>query len=349
MKINNKKIGLNYPPYIIAELSANHQQSLSRAKKIIFNAKKAGADAVKIQSFDLNEMTLNINKKDFVIRNKKNIWYRRNLYDLYRQAQTPKEWHKKIFDYCKKIKITCFTSVFDLPTLKFLKKFNLPAYKVASFENNHLPLIAKLAKQKKPLIISTGMCNINDIKEIYKILIKEKCKNFAFLKCTSAYPTNPKESNISAIEKLRSIFKCNVGLSDHTQGIGAAVASISYGATIIEKHLVLRKNDKSLDEKFSLDPKQFKDLVIETKNAWLAQGKNTITLTQSEKKFLFLKRSIYVSKDVKKNEIVNDSNIKIIRPSYGLHPKYINLVNKKKFKNNYKIGTPLKFNMLKNS
>ena len=347
MKINNRKIGINFSPYIIAEVSANHQQSLSRAKKIIFQAKKAGADAVKIQSFDLNEMTLDLNKKDFVIRNKDNIWYKRNLYNLYKQAQTPKDWHKKIFDYCKKIKITCFTSVFDLPTLKFLKRFNLPAYKVASFENNHLPLITELAKAKKPLIISTGMCKISDIYEIHKILKKYKCKNFALLKCTSAYPTNPKESNISAIKKLRSIFKCNIGLSDHTKGIGAAVASISHGATIIEKHIVLKKKDKSLDEKFSLDPKQFEDLVKETKNAWLAQGKNKQTITKSEKKFLFLKRSIYLSRNVKKNEKVNNSNIKIIRPAYGLHPKYLNRVIKKKFKNNYKIGTPLKLPMLK--
>lgn len=347
MRIGNSNIGLKHPPFVIAEISANHQQSISRAKKIILAAKKAGADAVKIQSFDLDEMTLNLKTNDFIIKNKKNIWYKKNLYDLYKQAQTPKSWHKIIFNYCKKIKILCFTSVFDLPTLKFLKKFNLPAYKIASFENNHIPLISEIAKQKKPIIISTGMCSLKDIKNIYQVLKKNKCKNFAFLKCTSSYPTNPKESNISAINELREKFKCNIGLSDHTQGIGAAIASISFGSTIIEKHIVLKKNDKSLDEKFSLDPKDFKTMVEEIKNAWLAKGNGIQKITDNEKKFLFLKRSIYISKNVKKSEKVSLSNIKIIRPGYGLDPKYFKTVMKKKFNKNYKIGTRLNFKMLK--
>ena len=347
MRINKRKIGIKYPPYIIAEISANHQQSLSRAKKIILKAKKAGADAIKIQSFDLDEMTLNVKKKGFVIKNKTNLWHKENLYNLYKKAQTPKEWHKIIIDYCKKIRITCFTSVFDLKSLKYLKRFNLPAYKVASFENNHYPLISKLAKERKPIIISTGMSKMSDLQKILKILKKNKCNNFAFLKCTSSYPTNPKESNISAIQKMRSELKCEIGLSDHTVGIGAAVASISFGASIIEKHIVLKKNDKSLDEKFSLDPSEFKNLVFETKNAWLAKGQNILKISNSEKKFLFLKRSIYISRNVSKNEVLDNSNIKVIRPAYGLHPRYFNFVLNKKFISNYEMGTPLKLSMLK--
>ena len=347
IKIGKKNIGINYPPYVIAEISANHQQSFARAKKIITLAKKAGADAVKIQSFDLDEMTLNLKNKDFIINDKKNLWYGKRLYNLYKKALTPKSWHKKIFNFCKKNKIQCFTSVFDLKTANFLKQFNLPAFKVASFENNHIPLINYLIKFNKPIIISTGMCSLKDVEKIINNFKKKKFKNFILLKCNSSYPTNPKEINISSIKYLRKKFECEYGLSDHTQGIGASVASVSHGSTVIEKHIVLKKKDKSLDEPFSLDPKQFSILVKEVRNAWLAQGDGIQRVSKSEKKFLFLKRSIYLSKDVKKNEILTNNNIKIIRPGYGLKPENLSKVLNKKFKKQYKVGTPLTFQMLK--
>ena len=206
MKILNRKINKNNPPFIIAELSGNHKGSLARALKIIDKAKEAGASAIKLQTFDLNEMTINFKSKDFIINDKSSPWYKKNLYQLYKKAQTPRSWHKKIFKYSKKIGIICFSSVFDLKSLAFLEKLNAPAYKIASFENNHFPLIEKVAATKKPVIISTGMARIDEIKEIVKIFKLKNNNNFALLKCTSSYPTNPKESNIIAIETLNKKF-----------------------------------------------------------------------------------------------------------------------------------------------
>lgn len=347
MIIDKKKIGLFYKPYIIAEISANHKQSLSRAKKIIMQAKKAGASAIKIQTFDLKEMTLDLNNKMFTINNRGNLWNKKKLYNLYKKALTPKEWHAPIFEYCKKIGITCFTSVFDIKSLNFLDKFNLPAFKIASFENNHLPLIEEVIKRKKPVIISTGMSTMQDLEIIKKIFKKYNHKNFAFLKCTSSYPSNPKESNLSVIPYLRKKFNCEIGLSDHTPGIGVAVSSIAHGASLIEKHIKLNSNDGSLDEKFSLNPKKFKDLVFEANNAWKAIGKKKLFITNNEKKFLFLKRSIFISRDVTKGEKLKNENIKIIRPGYGLSPKNFNkILNRYFFKKSFKKGTPLKLNMI---
>lgn len=347
MKIAGRKISLNKRPYIIAEISANHQQSYQRAVRMIKSVKDIGADAVKLQMFDLNEMTLNCDGTGFVIKDKSSPWHKKKLYNLYKEAVTPKNWYKKIYKLCKEIKITCFSSVFDIPSLNFLDQFNPPAYKVASFENNHFPLIEEIAKRNKPVIISTGMTNMKNLIDIKKIFKKYKNNKLAFLKCTSSYPANPKDSNLLAINQLRKKFKCEIGLSDHTNGIGAAVASIPLGASIIEKHIVLKKMDGSLDEKFSLDPKGFKRLITEARTAWEALGKNKIFITKREKKLVFLKRSIYVCENVKKNEKSNKKNLKIIRPGYGLNSKFYKKILNKRFKKSFKKGTPLKFNMLK--
>ena len=346
MKILNRKINKNNPPFIIAELSGNHKGSLVRALKIIDKAKEAGASAIKLQTFDLNEMTINFRSKDFIINDKSSPWYKKNLYQLYKKAQTPRNWHKKIFKYSKKIGIICFSSVFDLKSLAFLEKLNAPAYKIASFENNHFPLIEKVAATKKPVIISTGMARIDEIKEIVKIFKLKNNNNFALLKCTSSYPTNPKESNIIAIETLNKKFRCEVGLSDHTEGIGASVASIAVGASIIEKHIVLKKNDGSVDESFSLSPLEFKNLVNEANNAWLSLGKKYLGPTKNEKNTLKFRRSIYVIKNSKKGDTLSNKNIKIIRPSYGLHPKFFRRLIGKKFKKTVRKGMPFKMSMI---
>ena len=344
MFIKNKKISINNQPFIIAEISGNHKGSLKRALKIIKQAHRAGVSAIKLQTFDLDEMTLNSKKSGFIISDKKSLWYKKKLYDLYKTAQTPISWHKAIFKLCNKLNLICFSSVFDLKSLNFLKKLNCPAFKIASFENNHLPLIEAVAASRKPVIVSTGMAKISEIDQIVNIFKKKNNKNFALLKCTSTYPSDPKETNLLAIKKLKNRYKCEVGLSDHTIGIGASVASISLGASIIEKHIVLKKKDGSVDGEFSLDPKEFKKLVDETNNAWLALGKNKIYPTKKEKRSLIFRRSIYIVNNVKKGEILSKSNLRIIRPGNGLHPRYFNKIIGKRFKLNIPQGTPLKKN-----
>lgn len=345
IKIAKRSIGKNYKPFIIAEISGNHKGSLDRALKIIKEAKKVGASAVKLQTFDLDEMTLNSKKIFFKINDRSSPWNGSNLYDLYSKAITPKKWHQKIFNFAKKNKIICFSSVFDLNSLKYLEKINCPAYKIASFENNHYPLIESVAKTGKPVIVSTGMAKLKDIKDLVKIFKKAKNKNFAFLKCTSSYPADPSSSNLRSIELLRKKFKCEIGLSDHTKGIGAAVASVAFGATIIEKHFVLKEGDGSIDKDFSLAPKEFGLLVKETNAAWKALGVNKIVIDKAELQNSKLKRSIFVIKKIKKGEKITYENIKVIRPGYGLHPKYFKKILGKTAKKMIPDGTPFKLNL----
>tara|TARA_Y200000002_G_C22675177_1_gene661734 strand:- start:1146 stop:2192 length:1047 start_codon:yes stop_codon:yes gene_type:complete len=347
IKISKRNIGINYKPFVIAEISGNHKGSLNRALKIIKEAKKIGASAVKLQTFDLNEMTLNSNKSFFKINDKSSPWNGRNLYDLYSEAITPKDWHKTIFKYAKKNKIICFSSVFDLISLKYLEKINCPAYKIASFENNHFPLIEEVAKTGKPIIVSTGMTKFEEIKDLVKIFKRVKNKNFAFLKCTSSYPANPSSSNIRSIELLRKKLKCEIGLSDHTKGIGAAVASVAFGATIIEKHLVLKAGDGSIDKDFSLAPHEFQLLIREINAAWQALGKKKIGIDKTELLNSKLKRSIFAIKKIKKNEKITKKNIKIIRPGHGLHPRYFKEIIGKTAKNIIFEGSPLKLKLIK--
>ena len=345
MKIKKVKIGTNYKPFIIGEVSGNHKGSLKRVIQIISQLKKTGASSCKLQSFDLNEMTLNIKNKNFLIKDKKSYWKNNYLYELYKKAITPLNWHPKIFNYCKKINFLCFSSVFDTKSLKFLEKLNSPAYKIASFEINHFPLIEQVIKTKKPIILSTGMCNLEEIKEVVDMIRFYKHKNFALMKCTSSYPTNPKHSNLYGIQTLKKTFKCEVGLSDHTLGIAAAVASIPLGASIIEKHVTLSKRDNAVDSFFSLDLAEFKNLVLECNNAWLALGSKKIKPTNLERKSLFFRRSIFVSKSITKGTVLSKENLKIIRPGLGIHPKYFKKIIGKKIKKDVEKGSPLKNNL----
>jgi len=346
-KIGKRIISKNHKPFIIAEISGNHKGSLNRALKIIRSAKKAGASAVKLQTFDLNEITINSEKNYFRINDRASPWNGKKLFDLYTKAITPKKWHKKIFNFAKKNRIICFSSVFDFKSLDYLEKLDCPAYKIASFENNHFPLIEKVANTMKPVIVSTGMTQLREIQEIRKIFIKTKNKNFAFLKCTSSYPSHPSSSNLKSIELLRDKLNCEIGLSDHTKGIGAAVASIAFGATIIEKHIVLKNNDGSVDKDFSLPPQEFRSLVKETFAAWEALGQKKFKIDKTEIKNSRLKRSIFVVRNIKKGDKINYKNIKIIRPGYGLHPKYFEKVIGKTAKKNIMQATPLKLSFIK--
>ena len=341
MKIFGREITTRKQPFIIAEISANHNNSMVRTLKIIKEAKKVGAHAIKLQSYDADSMTLNSNNKFFLIKDKKSLWYKKNLYDLYKEAALPYSWYKEIFAEAKKNNIICFSTPFDENSVDFLDSFNVPAYKIASFENNHIPLIEKVITKKKPLIISLGATTKREINYLYNFLIRKKFYNFAFLQCTSSYPARIEDSNIKTIIDLREKYKIEIGLSDHTPGIGAAVAAISYGATIIEKHFTLDKNAGGFDDIFSMDPDEFRLLVNETKNAWLSLGKISYGLSKDEERHKMFKRSIFVSKNIKKNEKFTEDNLKIVRPSYGLDPMYFKSIIGKKSKQSLKFGTPL--------
>lgn len=341
MKIYNKKISVKHPPFIIAEISANHNNSIKRTLKLVREAKKVGVDAIKLQTYKPESLTLDSNKSQFVINDKKSLWYKKSLFDLYKKGALPISYYKEIFNEAKKNDIICFSTPFDEESVDFLTKFKVPAFKIASFENNHFPLIEKVISKKKPLIISLGATTYNEIVYLYKFLKNKKFNNFAFLQCTSSYPARIEESNVKTILDLRNKFKIEIGLSDHTAGIGAAISAISYGASIIEKHFTLDKTAGGLDDIFSMDPEEFNLLVRESKNAWLSLGKIYYGLTKSEKRHKVFKRSIYAKKNIEKGEKFSKNNLKIIRPSYGLNPKYYKKLLGKEAKRKINYATPL--------
>jgi len=346
IEIGNKKIGENHPPFIIAEMSGNHNQSLDRALKIVDAAAKAGAHAFKIQTYLPDTMTLNIRKNEFLVNPANQLWNGKSLYELYEEAYTPWEWHEPIFDRCKELGMIPFSTPFDESSLEFLEKLNVPCYKIASFENNDLPLLKKVASKGKPMIISTGMATISEISEMVETIKSAGCKQFILLKCTSSYPASPENSNLRTIPFLKDLFQCQIGLSDHTLGSGVAVASIALGSTVIEKHFTLNRSDGGVDSTFSMEPDEFANLVIETESAWKSLGTIFIGPTEEEKKSIQFRRSIYISENIKAGQILTKDNIKIIRPGYGLAPKYIDLILGKKINRNLEKGTALQWDML---
>ena len=330
-------------PFIIAEMSGNHNQSLERALKIIDAAADAGASAIKIQTYTADTLTI---KGVFKITEKSSLWYGRDLHDLYDEAHTPWDWHKAIFEHAHKRGIICFSSPFDETAVDLLESLNNPIYKIASFEINHIPLLKYIAKTGKPVIMSTGASSLSEIAEAVNVLKREGCENLTLLKCTSTYPASAENSNLNTIPHLKELFNCVVGLSDHTMGIGVAVAAIAKGANVIEKHFCLDRSEGGVDSAFSLEPAEFKQLVIEAKNAYLALGKINYGITNDEKKVDAGKRSIYVSDKINEGEIITTKNIKVIRPGYGLHPRYYTDVLGKIANKNLEIGQPLSFNDL---
>jgi pseudaminic acid synthase len=344
--VEGRKIGPNQPPFIIAEMSGNHNQSLERALEIVEAAAKAGAHALKIQTYTADTMTLNLDNKDFKIEDPESLWKGNTLYQLYQQAYTPWEWHKPIFDRARELGMIPFSTPFDETAVDFLEKLDAPMYKIASFENTDIPLIKKVASTGKPMIISTGMATVAELDETVRAARKAGCKDLILLKCTSTYPASPRNTNILTIPHMRELFDCQVGLSDHTMGVGVAVASIALGATVIEKHFTLSRADGGIDSAFSMEPEEMKALVIETERAWQALGEVKYGPTEKEKASLKFRRSIYVAKDMKAGEKLTKENIRIIRPGYGLAPKYYDLVLGKAVKKNVKKGTPLSWDIL---
>ncbi|MBK7666185.1 MAG: pseudaminic acid synthase [Sphingobacteriaceae bacterium] len=343
-KIGHIEIGDNCKPFVIAEMSGNHNQSLDRALELVDAAAEAGAHALKLQTYTADTITM---KGAFTITDENSLWKGKELHDLYKMAYTPWEWHEAIFNRAKENGMLAFSSPFDETSVDFLETLNVPVYKIASFENTHHPLLKKVAKTGKPVIVSTGVSTLEDIQDSVKVLRDNGCENLILLKCTSTYPATPENTNLNTIPEMKKIFGCTIGLSDHTMGIGASVAAIALGARVIEKHFTLRRADGGVDSAFSLEPEELKSLVVETERAFLSLGKVFIGIQEAEKKSLQFKRSIYVAEDIKAGEVISEENIRVIRPALGLAPKYYDSIIGKSVKKDLKKGTPLSMDDLK--
>lgn len=342
----NFEFSRNKKPFIIAEMSGNHNQSLERALEIVDSAANCGVAAIKIQTYTADTLTIDKSDGEFFISDPKSLWKGTSLYELYKKAYTPWEWHKAIFEHANKKGVLCFSSPFDFSAVDFLESLNAPAYKIASFENNDLPLIRRVATTKKPIIISTGMATIAEIAEAVDAVRSVGNEKLTLLKCTSTYPASPENTNILSIPAMRDMFRCEVGLSDHTMGIGVAVASVALGATVIEKHFTLRRADGGVDSTFSLEPEEMKALVVESERAWLSLGSVKLERSVAEEKSIIFKRSLYVVKDVKKGETFTSESIRSIRPGYGIPPKYIDIIIGSKAMFDIPRGTAVSWEMI---
>jgi pseudaminic acid synthase len=342
--IGNKSIGAGCKPFIIAEMSGNHNQSLDRALAIVDAAAEAGADAIKLQTYTAETMTI---PGALTISDDNSLWKGQELFDLYKQAYTPWEWHQAIFDRAAEKGMLAFSSPFDATAVDFLESLNVPAYKIASFENTDHPLLIKVAKTGKPVIMSTGVSNLNDIDESVRVLRQHGCKELILLKCTSTYPATPVNSNILTIPHLSQMFDgIQVGISDHTMGVGVPVAAVALGATVVEKHFTLSRADGGVDSAFSLEPAELKSLCVETERAALALGKVSYGVQKTEEDSKKFKRSIYVVKTVQKGEPLTESNIRIIRPGFGLEPKHYEQIMGRKVQVTIPAGTPLDWTLI---
>jgi N-acetylneuraminate synthase len=346
MKIANKIIGTGNPPFIIAEMSGNHNQSLKRALEIVEAAAKSNAHALKIQTYTPDTMTINLDEREFHIGDPMSLWAGTSLYKLYGEAYTPWEWHKPIFDRARELGMIPFSTPFDDTAVDFLKSLDVPCYKIASFENTDLPLIRRVAATGKPMLISTGMATVAELDETVRAAREAGCKDLILLKCTSTYPATPEDTNILTIPHMRGLFGCEVGLSDHTMGLGVAVAGVALGASVIEKHFTLNRADGGVDSAFSLEPAEMAQLVVETKRAWQALGQVNYGPTEAEKKSIQFRRSLYVVKDLKAGDILTRENVKAIRPGLGLPTKYLDLVLGKTVKQDVKRGTALEWRLI---
>lgn len=346
IRLADRLIGLDNRPFVIAEMSGNHNQSLERALEIVEAAAGAGVHALKIQTYTADTMTLDLEEGEFFISDPKNLWQGKSLYKLYQEAYTPWEWHKPIFDRCRELGMIGFSTPFDETAVDFLESLDVSCYKIASFENTDIPLIRKVAATGKPMIISTGMATVAELDETVHAARDAGCKDLVLLKCTSTYPSSPEHTNIRTIPHLRELFGCEVGLSDHTMGIGAAVASVALGASVIEKHFTLRRADGGVDSSFSLEPEEMHALVIESERAWLALGQVSYGPAEPEKGSMAYRRSLYVVCDIQAGEVFTRENVRSIRPGHGLPPKYFEAVLGKPAKLNLAKGTALNWDMV---
>ena len=346
MKIGTREIGPHVRPYLIAEMSGNHNQSLDRALSIVDAAAAAGADAVKLQTYTAETMTLDVTASGFVIEDRDSLWAGRQLFDLYQEAHTPWEWHQPIFERAAKHGLHCFSSPFDDTAVDFLSSLEVPAYKIASFENTDLPLIRKVAGAGKPMIISTGMASAAEIDEAVRTARAAGCQDIVLLKCTSTYPATPENTNLRTIANMRETFGCEIGLSDHTMGTGVAVAAVAFGASVIEKHFTLRRADGGVDSSFSLEPGEFAQLRIESERAWQSLGHVAYGGTAAEEKSRAFRRSIYVAKDLRAGDVLTRENLRCVRPGFGLAPKFYDLLLGRRVNADVVAGTPMDWPLL---
>ncbi len=346
IRIGDRLIGRAEKPFVIAEMSGNHNQSLDRALEIVEAAAKSEVQALKIQTYLPETMTLDLNEREFYINDHKSLWSGKSLYQLYGEAYTPWEWHKPIFEYAKKLGLIVFSTPFDDSSVDFLEELGAPCYKIASFENTYLPLIKRVASTGKPIIISTGMASVSELAETVQVARSAGCKDLILLKCTSTYPASASNTNILTIPHMRELFGCEVGLSDHTMGVGVSVASVALGATVIEKHFTLNRADGGVDSSFSMEPSEMKQLVNEVNAAWESLGGVSYGVTEAEKKSIIFRRSLYVVKPVSAGEVFTSDNIRAIRPGLGLPSKYLEVVIGKKSKCDINRGTALQWDLI---
>lgn len=346
IRIGDRQVGLGARPYLIAEMSGNHNQSLDRAFEIVDAAAAAGADAVKLQTYTADTMTLNTDAPGFVIDDPKSLWNGRQLYDLYDEAHTPWDWHKPLMERAAAHGMHCFSTPFDDSSVDLLMELGVPAFKIASFECTDLPLVRKVASTGKPMLISTGMATVAEIDEAVRAARAGGCKDIVLLKCTSTYPATPENTNVRTIPNMRETFGCEIGLSDHTMGCGAAVAAVAHGAVLVEKHFTLRRSDGGVDSTFSLEPEEFRILRVETERAWQSLGVVRYGTQEAEKGSTVFRRSLYIAKDIPAGTVLSPDNVRIIRPGFGLPPKFYDTLLGKRINRDAKLGTPLTWELI---
>ena len=346
IKIGDRLVGRDATPFVIAEMSGNHNQSLDHALDIVEAAAATGAHALKLQTYTADTMTLNLREKGFYIDDPKSLWNGRTLYDLYQEAYTPWEWHKPIFNRCRELGLVYLSTPFDSTSVDFLESLDVPCYKIASFENTDIPLIRKVAATGKPLIVSTGMATVAELDETVRAAREAGCTDLILLKCTSTYPATAENTNILTIPHMRELFRCEVGLSDHTMGVGVAIASVALGATVIEKHFTMSRTDGGVDSTFSMEPGEMATLVAETEKAWQSLGLVCYGPSVKEIKSLAFRRSLYVVKDMCSGERFNHENLRAIRPGFGLPPKNLDVLMGKRVSRDVARGTPVSWALL---
>ena len=346
IQIAGQEIGPNARPYVIAEMSGNHNQSLERALEIVDAAARSGADAIKLQTYTADTMTLDHDGPGFVINDEKSLWNGRQLHDLYVEAHTPWDWHKPIMDRAAQHGMHCFSTPFDATAVDFLEELDVPAYKIASFEVIDLPLVRKVAETGKPMIISTGMASVIEIGEAVRVCKEAGNDQLVILKCTSTYPATPENTHIATIPNMIDTFGCLVGLSDHTMGTGVAVGAVALGAVLVEKHFTLARADGGVDSAFSMEPAEMQALREETERVWLALGQVTYGGTKAEEGSIQFRRSLYVAEDMAEGEAFNPANLRSVRPGYGLEPKHYDVLLGKRVNQALKKGTPVSWDLI---
>ncbi len=346
LEIARRAIGREFPPLVIAEMSGNHNQSLERALAIVDATAAAGAHALKLQTYTADTMTLDLTDGDFFVSEPASLWHGKSLYELYQQAHTPWEWHRPIFERARERGLIAFSTPFDETAVDFLESLDVPCYKIASFENTDLPLIRKIASTGKPVIMSTGMATVAELDDAVRTAREAGCADLILLKCTSTYPASPLNTNLRTIPHLRELFGCEVGISDHTMGVGASVAAVAMGATVIEKHFTLARADGGVDASFSLEPAELSQLVSETLRAWQALGQIAYGAHGDEKKSLAYRRSLYATQTIRAGEQFTAANIRSIRPGFGLATKHLDIVLGKRAARDISRGSPLAWDML---